>query len=165
MPDRPCIIHSGYYGQARARRVDGTLVKLRYAIGGIAAVAALVVLPANAAASGGGQVAGLAAQQCSQERANIGKKAFHKRYGARHTMRACAKRTRSQVMAAVTTANSDCQNELADIGTPDFIDEYGVDPADSLDNAMTECIAEDVDQTLNPDDSVDDGSDDSTTDE
>jgi len=117
-------------------------------------------LPANAAASGGGQVVDLAAQQCSQERANIGKKAFHKRYGAKHTMRACAKRTTPQVLAAVTTANSDCQNELADIGTPDFIDEYGVDTTDSLDNAMAECIAEDVDQTLNRNDSVDDGSDD-----
>jgi hypothetical protein len=140
-------------------------VKLRYAIGGIAAAAVLVVLPANAAASAGGQVVGLAAQQCGQERADLGRKAFRKRYGPKHTMRACVKRTRPQVLAAVSTANSDCQNELAEIGTADFIDEYGEDETDSLDNSMAECIAEDIDETLNPDDSVDDGSDDGTTDE
>jgi hypothetical protein len=138
-------------------------VKLRYAIGGIAA-AALIALPANAAASGGGQVIGLTAQQCSQERADLGKKAFRKRYGAKHTMRACAKRTRAQVVAAVATANTNCEDELAEIGTADFIDEYGDDPTDSLDNSMEECIAEDVDQTLNPDDYVDDGSDDGSDD-
>jgi hypothetical protein len=136
-------------------------VKLRYAIGGIAA-AALIALPANAAASGGGQVTGLTAQQCIQERADLGRKAFIKRYGAKHTMRACAKRARPQVLAAVATANSDCQDELTQIGSADFIDEYGEDEMDSLDNAMVECIAEDVDQTLNPDDYVDDGSDDGT---
>jgi hypothetical protein len=137
-------------------------VKLRYAIGGIAATAALIALPANAAAAGGGQVVGLAAQQCAQERADLGRKAFRKRYGDRHTMRACVKRTRPQVTAAAGTASSDCQDELTAIGTADFIDEYGEDETDSLDNAMAECIAEDIDQTLNPDDSVDDGSDDGT---
>jgi hypothetical protein len=140
-------------------------VKLRYAIGGIAAAAVLIALPANAAASGGGQVVGLTAQQCSQERADLGRKAFRKRYGARHTMRACVKRTRPQVLAAVGTASSDCQDELAGIGSAGFIDEYGEDETDSLDNAMTECIAEDIDETLNPDDYVDDGSDDGATDE
>jgi hypothetical protein len=136
-------------------------VKLRFAIGGIAA-AALIALPANATASAGGQVIGLTAQQCSQERADLGKKAFRKRYGAKHTMRSCVKRTHQQVLAAVATANSDCQDELTGIGTADFIDEYGDDETDSLDNAMTECIAEDIDATLNPDNSVDDGSGDGT---
>jgi hypothetical protein len=137
-------------------------VRLRYAIGGIAAAAALIALPANAAASGGGQVVGLAAQKCGQERADLGRKAFRKRYGARHTMRACVKRARPQVQAAVETASSDCQDELTEIGTAAFIDEYGEDETDSLDNAMAECTAEDIDATLNPDDSADDGSDDST---
>ena len=64
-------------------------MKLRYAIGGIAA-AALLALPAGAAASQGGQVTSLTAQQCAQEKADIGKRAFHKRYGPRHAMRVCA---------------------------------------------------------------------------
>jgi hypothetical protein len=134
-------------------------VKVRYAIGGIAA-AALLALPAGAAASQGGQVASLAAQQCTQERASIGKKAFRKRYGAKHTMRACAKRAHAQVVAALDSANSDCQDELAQSGTAEFIDDYGEDATDTLDDALTECVAEDADQILNPDDYGDDGEDD-----
>jgi hypothetical protein len=138
---------------------DRAEVKLRYAIGGIVA-AALLALPAGAAASGGGQVNSLTAQQCAQERADIGKKAFRKRYGAKHTMRNCAKRTKAQVAAALGTANTDCQQELAQNGSAEFIDEYGLDDTDTLDDAMSECLAEDVDQILNPDDYVDDGTDD-----
>jgi hypothetical protein len=132
-------------------------VKVRYAIGGIAA-AALLALPAGAAATQGDQVSSLAAQQCAQEKADIGKKAFRKRYGAKHTMRACAKRTKGQVAAALGTANSDCQDELAQDGAADFIDYYGEDATDTLENAMAECVAEDADQILNPEDYVDDGS-------
>jgi len=134
-------------------------VKVRYAIGGIAA-AALLALPAGAAASQGGQVASLSAQQCNQERAAIGKKAFRKRYGAKHTMRACVRRTRPQVVAAVGTADSDCQQELAQSGVAEFIDDYGEDATDTLDNAMAECLDEDIDETLNPEDYEDDGEDD-----
>jgi hypothetical protein len=133
-------------------------VKVRYAIGGIVA-AALLALPAGAAATQGGQVEGLTAQQCSQERADLGKRAFHKRYGARHTMRNCAKRTRPQVAAAIGTASQDCRDELAQSGTTQFIDDYGLDATDSVDNAMEECVAEDVDQILNPGDYVDTGDD------
>jgi hypothetical protein len=137
-------------------------VKLRYAIGGIAA-AALLALPAGAAASQAGQVNSLTAQQCAQEKADIGKKAFRKRYGAKHTMRNCAKRTKPQVAAALNTASSDCQAELAESGLAEFIDDYGEDATDTLDNAMAECISEDADQILNPEDyedEDDDGSDD-----
>ena len=141
--------------------VDGADVKIRYAIGGIAA-AALFALPAGAAASQGGQVTSLTAQQCTQERAAIGKRAFRKRYGAKHTMRTCAKRTKPQVTNALNTANADCQDELAQNGSGDFIDEYADDPTDLV-GAMDECIAEDVDQILNPEDYIgdpgDDGSD------
>ena len=135
-------------------------MKLRYAIGGIAA-AALLALPAGAAASQGGQVTSLTAQQCAQEKADIGRRAFHKRYGARHAMRACARRTRPQVTAALGTASSDCQDELAQSGAADFIDYYGEDSTDTVEDAMTECIAEDADQILNPEDygDGDDGSD------
>jgi len=134
-------------------------VKLRYAIGGIAA-AALLALPAGAAASQGGQVTSLTGQQCAQEKADIGRKAFRHKYGARHAMRACARRTRPQVAVALATASSDCQDELAQGGVADFIDEYGDDVTDTVDNSMAECIAEDADQILNPEDYVDDGSDD-----
>jgi spermidine/putrescine-binding protein len=126
-------------------------VKLRYAIGGIAA-AALLALPAGAAAAQGGQVNSLAAQQCSQEKADLGKKAFRKRYGAKRTMQACAKRTRPQVAAALNAGNADCQAELAQSGLTEFIEDYGEDATDTLDNAMAECIAEDADEILNPGD-------------
>ena len=139
---------------------DRTAVRSRYAIGGIIA-AALLGLPTGAAAVSGGQVAGLTAQQCSQERAAIGKRAFRKRYGARHTMRACAKRTRAQVVAAMGVASSECHDDLAEGGVPDFIDEYGDDPTDSVDSAVSECVAEIVDEILNPEDYLD-GSDDGT---
>jgi hypothetical protein len=138
---------------------DTGLVKVRYAIGGIAA-AALIALPAGAAASGGGQVASLTAQQCSQEKAEIGKKAFRKKYGAKHTLRSCAKRTRPQVAVALSTAGTDCQNELTQNGAAEFIDDYGEDATDTVDNAMAECLAEDADQILNPEDYVDDGEED-----
>jgi hypothetical protein len=131
-------------------------VKVRYAIGGILA-AALIAFPAGAAAKQqGGQVESLAAQQCNQERADLGKRAFRKRYGAKHTMRNCAKRVRPQVATAMGTASADCQEELAESGAAEFIDDYGDDPTDSIDNAMAECVAEDVDVILNPDDYVDD---------
>jgi hypothetical protein len=134
-------------------------VRLRYAIGGIAA-AALLALPAGAAASQGGQVNSVAAQQCNQERADIGKRAFRKRYGAKHTMRACVKRTRPEVSTAMGTANSDCQDELAENGATQFIDDYGEDATDTVENAMAECVAEDTDEILNPEDYVDEGEDD-----
>ena len=134
-------------------------MKLRYAIGGIAA-AALLALPACAAASPGGQVTSLTAQQCAQEKSDIGRKAFHKRYGVKHAMRTCARRTRPQVAAALGTASSDCQDELAEYGAADFIDSYGEDVTDTVDNSMVECIAEDADQILNPQDYVDDAGND-----
>jgi hypothetical protein len=134
-------------------------MRVRYAIGGIV-VAALIALPASAAAGQGGQVNGLAAQQCAQEKADTGKKAFRKKYGAKHTMRACTRRTLPQVAAATGTANQDCQDELASEDPAQFIDDYGEDATDTIDNAMAECVAEDVDQILNPDDSVDDPTDD-----
>jgi hypothetical protein len=134
-------------------------VKLRYAIGGIA-VAALLALPAGATASQGGQVNNLTAQQCSQEKADIGKKAFRKKYGAKRTMRNCAKRTKTQVQTAIGTATNDCQDELAQSGEAEFIDDYGDDAGDSVENAMAECLAEDVDEILNPDDYVDDDEED-----
>jgi hypothetical protein len=153
MPDLPST-HSENYGQTALGCADMPPVKLRYAIGGIAA-AALLALPAGVAASQGGQVNGLAAQQCSQEKTELGKKAFRKRYGAKHTMRACAKRTRPEVMAALTTASAACQNELAENGDAEFVEDYGEDATDTLDNAMEECIAEGVDEILNPEDYVD----------
>jgi hypothetical protein len=142
-------------------------VRLRYASGGIfvaAITAGLLLLPAGAGAQGG-PVSGMAAQQCSQERATIGKKAFRKKYGAKKTMKSCMKRTRPQVAAALPSANGDCQAELAEIGTDEFIFEYGEDETSSLADAMAECVAEDVDAILNPDtgsddDSTDDGTDD-----
>jgi hypothetical protein len=136
-----------------------TAVRVRYAIGGIAA-AALIALPATAAAASGGQVASLAAQQCSRERAVLGRKAFRKRYGSRRAMRSCLKRTRPQVASALDTANADCQEELALIGPVEFVDEFGLDPSATVDDAMAECIAENLHPYDYGDDDISDDSSD-----
>jgi hypothetical protein len=115
-------------------------------------VVALLALPAGAAAKqGGGPLDRLTTQQCAQERLDLGKKAFRKRYGAKHTMRNCVRRNRAQVSSAAQSAGQDCQSELAAEGVETFIDEYGDDPTDSLDYAMSECISEGIDELLNPD--------------
>ncbi len=134
---------------------DIRLVKVVHLLGGLL-LAVLLTLPATAAAGQGGQVQSLAAQQCAQERGTIGKKAFRKKYGPKRAMRTCVKRSRARVAAAVGTAAQDCQNELSDLGETDFVDEYADLGLDSVDTAMDECIAEDVDALLNPDDYVDD---------
>jgi len=130
-------------------------VRARHAIPALL-LAALFAVPATSDASQGGPVTSLAAQQCAQERADVGKKAFRKRYGRKHAMRNCAKRNRARVAAVAGTAAQDCQEELSDLGEMDFIDEYADLGLDSVDTAMDECIAEDVDELLNPDDYVDD---------
>ena len=129
-------------------------MRLRYAIGGIL-VAALLALPASASAGQGGQVASVTQQQCARERASIGKRAFRKRYGAKRTMRGCVRRHRAEVAAALSKATQDCQAELGEMSVADFIEEWGDEPTDSLDYAMSECVAYGVDEILNPEDYVD----------
>ena len=123
-------------------------------------MAALLALPASAAAGQGGQVATLAGQQCAQERAEVGKRVFRKRYGQKHTMRACARRHRARVSTAVGSASEDCRADLADFGETGFIDLYGDEPTDSVDYAMAECVAEGVDEILNSADDAEDDTDD-----
>jgi hypothetical protein len=117
--------------------------------------ALLLVFPAGAAAAGGGQVQSLAAQQCRQERSDSGKRAFQKRYGRKHAMRTCIKRTRPRVAAAVDPAGQQCQAELTQDGVTEFLDDY-LDDVGSVHEAMAECVAEAVDELLNPDEYVDD---------
>lgn len=132
---------------------------MRFAIAGIA-VAVLLALPSGAASkSGSGQLDRLTAQQCAQERLSVGKKAFRKKYGAKHTVRNCISRNHAQVASAAQTAAQNCQGELAAEGVQTFIEDYGEDPTDTLDNAMAECISEEVDTILHPD-PQDDGSSD-----
>ena len=138
-----------------SRSADRCTVRFRYAIAGVMVVGLLALSP-GATAARGGPVAGLSSQQCAQERADIGKRAFRKRYGRKHAMRTCARRNRARVAGAAGTAAQDCQEELADLGETDFIDEYADLAHDSADTAMAECIAEEVDQILNPDDYIDD---------
>jgi hypothetical protein len=131
-------------------------VKVRCAIAGLL-VAALLALPASAAAGPGGQVSSLAAQQCAQLRADIGKKAFRKRFGPKHAMRNCIKRSRSRAASALSSAAQDCQLELAEVGPDEFILVYAWDE-DTVENAMSECVSATVDDLLAPSD--DDESDD-----
>jgi hypothetical protein len=128
----------------------------------IAAVAiGLLAVPTGASAKArSGQVDSLAAQTCSQERQDIGRRAFAKKYGSRHSMQTCIRRNRTRVQNAVNTATADCQADLNSMGIAGFIDEYGDDASTALTDAMDECLADDVDSILNPDDE-DDGGDDS----
>jgi hypothetical protein len=121
--------------------------------------AILLALPAVAVAKQSGPVTSVAAQQCAQERVDFGKKAFHKRYGAKHTMRNCIRRTRPKVAGAVTSATEGCQQELAQNGPAQFILDYAWDE-DTVDNAMSECIDLTLDDLLAPDESGDAESDD-----
>jgi sarcosine oxidase gamma subunit len=114
-------------------------------------VAALLALPATAAAAQGGQVSSLAAQQCTQLRADIGKKAFRKRFGAKHVMRNCLKRNRARAASALSSAAQDCQLELAEVGPDEFILVYAWDE-DTVENAMSECVSATVDDLLAPSD-------------
>jgi hypothetical protein len=141
----------------RRRDADIRWVRVRYAIGGIL-VAALLALPASAAAGQGGRVASVAGHQCAQERADVGKRMFRKRYGAKHSMRNCIKRARPKVASALSSAAEDCQQELAENGPDEFILDYAWDE-DTVENAMSECIAETLDENLNPEDTGDDESD------
>jgi len=134
-------------------------VKVRYAIGGIAA-AALLALPAGAAASQGGQ-----AQQPGRAAVRAGA-GGHRQEGLSQALRRQARDAglleegQGQAVAVLGTASSDCQTELAEIGVADFIDEFGADATDTLENAMAECVAEDTAQILDPGDyGEDDGSD------
>ncbi len=130
----------------------------RNALGGIL-VAALIAQPAAATAKqGGGEVTKLAAQRCKQERQELGRTGFRKRYGARNQMRNCIKRTRSRARAASQTAATACEAELAQIGSARFIEEYGSDETGF--DAMEECIAEGIDELLDHGDheEEDDGS-------
>jgi hypothetical protein len=127
---------------------DTKVVRARYAIGGIL-VAALLALPASAAAGQGGQVSSVAAEQCAQQRADVGKRAFRKRYGARHAMRNCIRRNRAKASSALSSAAQECQEELAQVGAAEFIVDYAFDE-DTVENAMSECIADTIDELLYP---------------
>jgi hypothetical protein len=142
----------------RRDRADIAVVSARYAIGAMIA-AVLLALPTVAEAKQSGPVASVASQQCAQKRADVGRKTFRKRYGAKHTMRNCIKRTKPRIAAAVTSATDGCQLELAQSGPDQFILDWAWDE-DTVDNAMSECIDAAIDDLLAPDDSGDDESDD-----
>jgi hypothetical protein len=141
-----------------SRRADIRQVRARYAMGGIL-VAPLLACPASAVAGQGGQVASVAAQQCAQRKADIGKKAFRKRYGAKHTTRNCIRRNRAKAASTLSSAAEECEQELAEVGSAEFILDYAFEE-DTVENAMSECIADTVDETLDLGDIGDDDSDD-----
>jgi hypothetical protein len=136
---------------------DTRTVKARHLIGAAVATA-LLALPASASAGQSGQVAGVAAEQCSVLRADLGKRAFRKRYGPRHAMRNCIRRNRSKAATALNSATDDCQQELAEVGSAEFILDYAWDE-DTVENAMSECISDTLDEALAADDEDDEDSD------
>jgi hypothetical protein len=125
-------------------------------------VALLMLAPGAAARGGASQIDRTAAQQCTQERHAVGRRAFDRKYGARHQMRTCIRRHRGRVRTALQSAGTDCQDELAQMGEAAFIDEYADEPTDPVSVAYDECVDEAVTEILDP---VDDPGDDSTDDE
>jgi hypothetical protein len=145
-------------GVVAVTAADSTTVRVRIAIAAFA-LGALLALPASASAGQGGAAASVAAQQCAQERSVVGKRGFRKRYGAKHTMRTCIRRNRGKAATAVNSATADCQTELSQDGADQFILDWAWDE-DTVDDAMSECVADGIDTILNPDDSGDDETDD-----
>jgi hypothetical protein len=120
---------------------------------------AVLALPAVASAKGSaGGVDKLAAKACAQERKDLGRTAFAKKYGADNPMRACVRRTRGRARAALRSASEACQQELAELGPADFADEWASD--DTGADALAECIAFTAEGALAPDVSGDETEDD-----
>lgn len=123
--------------------------KARHLLVALAATV-LLAMPASAAAKAGGKsVDRLAAHACAQERQQIGKAAFRKKYGERATTRACVRRTRNRVKAALRDASDQCLAELAESGAAEFAEEYGTDESGS--DPFAECIDETAELILEPD--------------
>ena len=96
-----------------------------------AALLGLLVLPGaatakpTAAASAANLVNALAADACGAEKAEIGKRAFRKRYGAKKPMRACVKRAKPDARNAVGEATDECLMELEEYGSEEFYARMG----------------------------------------
>jgi transposase len=119
----------------------------------------MLVLPASSAAKAGGKtVDRLAAQACAKERKQIGKSAFLKKYGERAPARACLRRSRSKVKAALRDASSECLAELAEIGPAEFAEDYGTDETGS--DAFEECVELTASASLDPDEEYEEYEDD-----
>ena len=123
----------------------------------LAATLLLVLPSAGAAKPGGKSVDRMAAQACAQERKQIGKSAFRKKYGERATSRACVRRTRNRVKAALRGASDECLTELAIVGAAEFAEDYGSDESGS--DAFEQCVDETAEFLLDPeyDDSGEEG--------
>lgn len=119
----------------------------------LAAFALVLALPAAAVAKGGAATK-LAAKACAQEKKEIGRSAFAKRYGERNAMRACVRKRRADARRAIAAATAECQAELDDFGPEDFFEDF---------DSFEECVlayAEDDLVTDPGDDTVDDEDDD-----
>jgi hypothetical protein len=110
---------------------------------------ALLAMPSAGAAKGAGKSSDkLAVGTCAKERKQIGREAFTKKYGERRAMRACVRRSRGKVKAAVTQATTACEQELAVLGWLEFVHLYGSDETGA--DAFAECVADEVDAILDP---------------
>jgi hypothetical protein len=110
---------------------------------------ALLMIPSAGAAKGVGKSSDtLAAAACAKERKQIGRAAFTKEYGERRAMRVCVRRSRGKVKAAVTQATTACEQELAVLGWLEFVYLYGSDETGA--DAFAECVADEVDEALDP---------------
>lgn len=132
---------------------------MKRAMAGIA-VAVLLALPAGSEAKlGRPQNDPLAASMCAQEHVALGRQAFRNKYGFEHPGRACVKVTRQLINAAWRLARKDCSAELAGAGPDYFIAEYVTADGSTVADAMTACVAEEVDTILHPDQHSGDGGD------
>lgn len=96
----------------------------------LAALVALFALPGAATAAPTAQVSAaalvesLSKDACAAEKADIGKKAFKKRYGAKKSMKACLKKARPLARQAISEATDECVWELNEYGEEEFYYEW-----------------------------------------
>lgn len=83
----------------------------------------VVALPASSSAAGG-LIGTLAADACATKKAELGKRAFRKRFGAKRAMRACVRQTRDEARRAVDEATAECLWELEEFGEEEFYLEW-----------------------------------------
>ncbi len=114
--------------QPPERRFEGIVGKrLVIACAALGLLTAAVVVPVREADGAGkptGLVGTLAAADCVRAKAEIGPRAFRKRYGPRRPTTRCMRATAPAARAAIAVATASCQAELDEWGLEDFLLEW-----------------------------------------
>ena len=127
---------------------------------GIAACALALALPASQAIAGkSSRSRSVASKACKAELKRKGHKAFVKKYG-KPALRNCSSKTTPAAAEAVASATNECDDELAEYGLAEFLDDYeSPNFSEAYDYCVVEGAMEELDLLGGDDDGTDDGSD------